>query len=224
MLTKFSLTILLLFGSTCYGQLVKFEPLRNYTKSGRVVFDDVLSHSDTDEDFGRISSTAHEHTHHASNRLYLKEKGYQDYEYLYVLDNYGFKIRWIKSFRLSDLARKIPAQYRGGDYKSYLIDAQEWHQKNPITVLDEWNAYTIGTMAAIEANEDDFKVNDTGSKMLELGIYSFFLAQMAKQNDVNEFCKLEIKRNILITNKIKMSELTKANLINFKKVAAETFK
>ena len=223
MLIRFSLILTLLISSASYGQLVKFMPLREYHQTGRKVFDDVMSHDSDDKSYGSIRATAHEHTHTASNKFYWTAGKDNNYEYLYVLDNYGYKIHNVK-VRLSQLARRIPSQDRDEDYNTYLIQAGQWFENAPLSVINEWNAYTVGTMAEIEACSPEFDIQDQGWRMLELGIYSCYLAQMSQQNDLNEFIKLESKRNLFICSQTKMSDHMSSNLIKFKKILSETIK
>lgn len=220
MLIRFSLLLVFLSSSFSYGQIVKFEPIREYHKTGRKVFDDVMSHSNNNTDFGPVEVNAHEHSHVASNQLTLKEHAYEEYEYIYVLDNYGFKFkRPTKSFSVLRVASKIPQEHRGEVFDTYMIQqSKKYFDNDPINILDEWNAYTIGVMAGIEAKETDFAIQDQGWRMLELGIYSLYLQKAVNQSDFNEFVKLETKRNYFVCSKINMSEHMKKNLTIFKQL------
>jgi hypothetical protein len=172
---------------------------------------DAYRHSVNPFTSGDSATITHECVHDVSSRL-RKISGPQ-YNCFYILDGFGYKVKEIKTFKLKDVAQKIPPEYRGDIYQLYLVSQQKYWNDEPSYILDEWNAYTCGTAAALR-DKDNVRAQDSGFRMLEMAIYAQYLKDMAKQNDITFFVDFLTTRNFAICEKL---EMTNAKMIkNYK--------
>lgn len=121
---------------------------------------------------------AHETTHGINSRL-RNSIGKPLYNAFYCLEDRGISIPE-PSFKLSDVAAQVPRALVGGVYDLYLIRTgpQYWNSR-PLYILDEWVAYTNGTLAGLDLYQKGLW--DAGPRlgtlkyMLEFSIYTLCL-------------------------------------------------
>lgn len=198
----YKILIVFLICSTSHAQILHFKPLRKSNYKNPIVAD-AESHDPQPTKDNDLVTVTHECVHGASNVLRNKANA-SEYNAFYILDDLGYKVKEVKSFKLKDLANNIPQKHRKQIYKLYLVDSQQWWQDSPTYIVDEWNAYTCGTIAGIEL-KDDFRTQDSGFRMLEMAVYCQYLKRMANQDDITEFIDFLTERNLEVCKKIKMT-------------------
>jgi hypothetical protein len=132
-----------------------------------------------------LFTAEHENTHDMNSVFRNAESSIFPINAVYAYPKTVFIVRE-PNFRLSDVANKIPGSMRGISYNTYLLSQQTWWQNEPLNVLDEWYAYTNGTIYYKETNQ----MNSAGfslSHAMEMTNYSIVLLAMAKE-DVKYDC------------------------------------
>jgi hypothetical protein len=112
----------------------------------------------------------------------------------YILNDKAWTIQAHPKFTLGvgDLADKIPTDQRGDASQLYMLQQQRWWNDEPLYVLDELTAYTLGTMADVEMGNAAEAVFSK-KKAQELWRYSRIAQKMARdsgfahQADLDEF-------------------------------------
>lgn len=93
------------------------------------------------------------------------------------------------NMRKSQVAEHVPQSLRGNKYDMYIRGQGAW-DKQPLYIMDEWNAYTNGGKAAVDmAKQGKFtqQRQDAVSGQLEFTAYSFALGKAIEKNDPNYF-------------------------------------
>jgi hypothetical protein len=96
---------------------------------------------------------------------------------LYMLKDKAFTIPKHPNFTLAQLAAKITK--RGKLFKLYLQDQQRWWNDEPLYVLDEMTAYTVGGLAGFEMGLTDRGV-ESRENAKEMWLYGRAAQRMAK--------------------------------------------
>ena len=198
----FCLSIILFIGQCCQAEWITIDPIQSPAIKTPPILEDISSQTKDPWRDPDLVTTAHELTHMINSRIRNSFKG--KYNGYYVLKNVGYIVKEPKSFKLKDLAAAIKQEHRGQIYQLYLIQQQQYFQDEPAYIMDEWTAYTNGTMCGIEI-KDDFRTQDSGHRMLEMAVYATYLKDMAKQEDISEFVDWQIQRNIRISDSINMT-------------------
>ena len=194
---KFILTIILmLWCFPCEAQWLKLKPIRSVKPRG--ILGDIESHMPAQHIYRDNDKVtwAHETTHGLNSRL--RQSYSSGHNVFYVLSNNGIKLRE-PPIKLSELARSVPTQYRGSIYTLYLVQAQQWWNDQPLYIVDEWVAYTNGTLCGIE-NRMNSRTQNSFEHALECGIYtSVLMTLVEKQRSydskyLRSFYKWHLKR------------------------------
>jgi len=95
-------------------------------------------------------TTVHECTHGINSRL----RGLHGKPSFYVLNNKAIILEEPKGI-LRSIAEKIPVDYRGKTYQTYLVDARRWWNEQPTYIFDEFSAYINGAQARRDLGRTD---------------------------------------------------------------------
>lgn len=183
------------------------------------VLSDIESHMKPGHHFAfpsMLMTWAHETTHGINGEIrthYYSNKPVK--AGFYCLDDKCVLIEEPKT-KMSRFASKIPSALRGPSYDLYLRQQLRYHENSPLYVLDEWVAYTNGTMCGQE-----LKVDNWYYELLQANNFIVYSLYMAKQ--VEEDCadydstqlKMFIKWNIeRVANLTKNAVEDKTNKID----------
>lgn len=140
------------------------------------VLSDIESHMPEGHDYrfqGQPMTWSHETTHGLNGRLRMFFRG-KGKNYLYCLDSKCVEIAE-PTCTLRDVAMSIPPSLRGPSYNLYMIQQGRYWNDTPSYVLDEWIAYTHGTMTGIAVDEDGWYY-----ELLQANNFSVYAIAMAK--------------------------------------------
>jgi len=122
----------------------------------------------------------------------------------YCLDNKAVIIAEPKT-TISATAALVPTSLRGGVYSLYLVQQASSWNNTPLYILDEWNAYTGGSLTRKDLNIAER--SETVQYMIEFDVYATALAMSIKKNDPNyddkqfkNFLMWNIERSMSILN------------------------
>lgn len=106
---------------------------------------------------------------------------------------------------IKDVTKYIPPNLRSYRYQLYFVDQIKNWNDMPTYILDEWTAYILGSMCAVEDYEKGLQkpVSDAVSGCLDFSIYSIAMAMAVKDLEPNywienpnlrEFIKFNLQR------------------------------
>lgn len=140
---------------------------------------------------------AHETTHGLNSRLRMANRGWECYYVGSIGKRNGcyYRLKNPRTMRLSQVY--VPPLLEGKTYKTYLGN-RSWDD-NPLYLLDEWVAYTNGTICLLERPVKETYQSEPES-MMELMVYSWcMLASLdPKDKDINLFVRLASERSLRI--------------------------
>lgn len=190
--------LVLIYSTQCWAAWTLLDPLREPSGQGKYL-SNIISQSPnpglySDPD---LVTSGHENVHGVNSRLrQLAGSGTNGF---YVLNNVGYIIQEPRNYKLSDVARTIPAKYRGESYNTYLVASRQWWENEPSYVFDEAVAYQAGTMVGLELGLIE-RAEDSFFRALELNIYSIYSTKLSGQQDMIELIRFITERNLLIYN------------------------
>jgi hypothetical protein len=131
-------------------------------------------------------TTAHECTHGTNSDIRNKLNVGNGY---YLLNNTAITIDE-PNFRKSQINQFVPSNRRGLRYSQYLVGTREWDE--PSYILDEWSAYTNGSLCAIEQKKatPNMQWSDWACGTLEFCIYSLAFMVACKKFSPKDFDKI----------------------------------
>lgn len=124
----------------------------------------------------------HEATHGVNSRIRNEHKVRNGY---YCLEDRAFLIPTNPSFTLKELAQAIPKEDRGRSYQLYLVNQQRYWNNDPLYVLDELTAYTLGAKAGYELESID-RANYSRENAMEFFRYGQVAQEMARERGFAE--------------------------------------
>jgi len=92
---------------------------------------------------------AHETTHGINSRIRQAHASRGRVNGVYVLQGQAVVFQE-PPIRLSDVAATVPAALRGETFQLYLVQQRQYWENEPLYVLDEWAAYTNGSLVGME--------------------------------------------------------------------------
>jgi len=142
--------------------------VNKYRDLGTSIYDDVMSHCEKPSKGNGRYTDVHETSHFISSDLRRGKLGDSfsnhnltvGYNGFYILNGQGVLIKE-PSITIKEVAQYVPPKLRGSRYKLYLIDQQKHWNKEPLYILDEWNAYVLGGMCAIDDYNSKRKLERT---------------------------------------------------------------
>jgi hypothetical protein len=154
--------------------------VKKHEDYGEGVYGDVLSHSIRPERRESRYTNVHETSHYISSEL--RQRHNPGYNCFYILRSQAVVIKEPPT-TINQIAPLVPPNLRGSRYKTYLIDQRRYWDESPLYILDEWNAYCLGGMCAIDDYQNKRKLEKTDALagMFEFMIYSTALAMCVKE-------------------------------------------
>lgn len=128
----------------------------------------------------RVGTWAHETTHGLNSRLrqvYSQGKG----NAVFVCPSYCCVVPEPPGITLMSLAADVPQSWRGMSYDLYLRQQARYWNDQPTYALDEWTAYTNGTLATNERKTEAPYTDPL--QMTEFMGYALTLAFLASNNE-----------------------------------------
>lgn len=123
-------------------------------------------------------TVAHETTHQINSEIANAVGGRDKNVGLYCLNDIGFRIDEPRGLTISQVASKVPQEFRGGIcqvYDLYLIQqAKSWGDR-PLYLADEWVAYTNGATVALELAAAGDGATDRWSELQNAVYFNMFL-------------------------------------------------
>lgn len=123
-------------------------------------------------------TVGHETTHQINSEIANAVGGRDKNVGLYCLNDVGFRIDEPRGLTISQVASKVPQDFRGGIcgvYDLYLIkQAQSWGDR-PLYLADEWVAYTNGATVALELAAAGDGATDRWSELQNAVYFNMFL-------------------------------------------------
>ena len=110
---------------------------------------------------------------------------------LYMLNNNAFLFADHPKTTLEHISRLTT--YKGGVYNLYLIQQQQYWNKQPLYVLDEWVSYINGSITGLELN---LNRGESIEYALEFNFYAQALIEAVEQDDSN-YSDLDILANFI---------------------------
>ena len=152
---------------------------------GDSVYGDVLSHCKKPETKESRYTNVHETSHYISSEIRQTQKPGNNA--FYILDGEAVVIEE-PPITIKDVAEYVPPKLQGLRYKTYLVDQRRHWNEQPLYILDEWNAYVLGGLCAIDdfQNKRKLEKTDALAGMFEFMIYSTALA-MCVQDKCPEY-------------------------------------
>lgn len=148
------------------------------------ILKDVVVHLKEDHYYDRDEVTyVHEGTHGINAELRNQHRGFACF---YMLNDLAIRLRRITEVTLTDLAREIPKDIRGGIYDLYLVEQARWWNDSPLYVCDEWTAYLNGTRHGCAINNPQ-RYNYSMKCTRELFGYMEVLGDMIDDDSYDEF-------------------------------------
>lgn len=125
----------------------KYPPIKNYSHSNPVIQDleqhMPANHQYRDRD---LTTWAHETTHGLHGRLRNLGAGTGKVNAFYCLNDY-YVIFPEPSVKISDTIPYVPNQYKNHRlYNLYMVQQQRYWNNEPLYIMDEWIAYTNGSL------------------------------------------------------------------------------
>jgi len=130
---------------------IKIPPVREVDIGG--VLGDIEAHMPANHIYRDKDKVtwAHETTHGLNSRI-RNEHGKSGDNGFYALHSYGIIIKE-PPFTITQLARRIPSEWRApATYNLYLVQSRRYWDNQPLYMLDEWIAYTNGTLTGMDYN------------------------------------------------------------------------
>lgn len=184
----------------CAQEMVDVPQFRNI-EGATTVYGDVLSHS-ADPPFGDAhgrSTNTHETAHGIA--AWLRMRHYDKNNRINaVYYGSGKGILWREpSFKLQDVAQKIPASLRSYRYPTYFQSQIAAWNDTPTYVLDEWVAYIWGGQCAVDDKKRGINNNsDAVSGCLDFSIYAASFCMVLAEKDGVAFQQYKIPvKNLL---------------------------
>lgn len=183
---KFSLAIILL------GQLpfTKVEYQGNAPEI--TIYGDVISHSRNPFNSSDRQTKVHETVHDINNSIRNKAGGIQNrMNGFYCLKGKGIVFKE-PNLRKSQVKVFIPQSLRSDRYNLYIENSPDW-ENQPLYIIDEWVAYTISGMSAVEDHQNGLLKEHTDQVFgcLEFSIYATSLCIAIEKYDPEYWKKEE---------------------------------
>jgi len=185
-----ALLLVLDFGAEALGiepRWIDVRPLRdlgNRWRGGRVLSDiECRMPAGHQYAFPSMPMTwAHESTHGLNSSLRMAEyrKARRKVNALYCLDGRAVVIDEPKG-RLSAVARSLPRGLRGVSFQLYFGRQLQWWDTTPSYCLDEWVAYTNGSLCGREVREHGWHYELL--QAINFSIYALAMAQEVTASD-----------------------------------------
>jgi len=153
--------------------------IKKYHAYADSLYGDVLSHCKKPETRESRYTNVHETSHYISSEIRQTQK--RGTNAFYILDGEAVVIEE-PSITIKDVAEYVPPKLQGLRYKTYLIDQRKYWNEQPLYILDEWNAYVLGGLCAVDDynNKRKLEKTDALAGMFEFMIYSTALAMCVK--------------------------------------------
>jgi hypothetical protein len=150
---------------------VDFPAVRQANKGGKIL-SDIISHLPAGNIYedADLATSGHESTHGINSAIRQKFQGMDGY---YCLENRAVTLKK-PPLRLTTVAQSVPRALRGDVYKLYFVDQVRYWDDDALYCLDEFDAYTHGTMVGIENN---LNRGESGQYMAEFAVYALCLAK-----------------------------------------------
>ena len=168
-----------------WGRNMEIMKINKYRDLGTGVYDDVMSHCEKPSKGNGRYTDVHETSHFISSDLRRGKLGSSfpkhdltvGYNGFYILNGQAVLIKE-PSVTIKEVAQYVPQKLRGSRYKLYLIDQQRHWNNEPLYILDEWNAYSLGGICAVDDynNDRELERTDAVAGMFEFMVYSTALA------------------------------------------------
>ena len=161
-------------------------PILRERNWGGKIYSDIMNRTPTMVTEYDKDTNAHESVHMINAWLTNKHQKSPRVHGLYGLNGNGIIVEE-PPIKKRDIARYIPEPLRFYRYSTYITGQQEWDGE-PLYICNEWIAYVSGGKVAIEAVQNQEKVEwqDSVSGSLEFSIYGIALA-MAVQDLANDY-------------------------------------
>ena len=185
---------------------VEFPPVRIASKGGKIL-SDIISHLPAGNIYedADLATSGHECEHGINSAIRQKYQGMAGF---YCLENRAVTIK-NPPIRLTQVGKNIPQVLRGDVYRLYLVSQASSWDSEPLYILDEFSAYTHGTMVGIENN---LKRSESCQYMTEFVVYSLGLVKTMKdanvqydEQELKNYLRWQIER---VVNTIKQTDGT----------------
>lgn len=133
---------------------------------------------------------SHETTHglNADIRNRLFSRGHRNHTCAFVPPEWCGLVYNPPSVSLMAVSANVPQSWRGGSFQLYMVDqARKYYTDEPAWILNEWAAYTNGTMTTYETGRDI--TESEPRQMVEMMGYAWVFAAMSPDasKDVHGF-------------------------------------
>lgn len=161
---------------------INYPKIRNVTNLGKVL-SDVESHIRANNPYrdNDLITSAHEQLHGINSDIRNKYTNLGKINAFYCLNDKAVIIKEPK-VTINAVANAIPFSIRDDLYQLYLVGGQHDWNNEPLYLVDEWVAYTTGSLAQL-----DLKIPDHGSavNVAKFNIYINYLTKVIKEKDPN---------------------------------------
>ena len=123
---------------------------------------------------------AHETTHGISSRLRMQHGA--GVNVFYVLDGKAFVVREPKG-SLWQIGALVPQSLRGNSFNLYFGEQRKYWDGTPTYVLDEWNAYTHGSLCGQELDVNGWHYELL--QAIQFSVYAIAVAKSISETDAN---------------------------------------
>jgi hypothetical protein len=134
-------------------------------------------------------------THEGSHALCAMTSKPEGHTLLYCLEG-RYVVLKNPDFTIGDVAKRIPTEARGRIFKTYLVDQRKYWDDTPLYLLDEWVAYTHGSLARKQMNQATR--HETVEFMAEMYSYIVPMLEMTDDPAVHGFVDWNLRRCVEI--------------------------
>lgn len=148
------------------------------------IFGDVISHCQNPDSSQNRQTRVHETVHYINNEIRNKAGGtHNRVNGFYCLKGRGIVLEE-PNIKKSQVREFIPQIVRSTRYDLYIENSPDW-ENQPLYIVDEWVAYTISGMSAVEDHQNGLLKEHTDGVFgcLEFSIYGIALCMTIEKYD-----------------------------------------
>lgn len=188
------------------------HPIRDYNSSGSSTLNDVESHMPSNHryrDSDKIT-WCHETNHGLCSNLRgaLRVSNGNTF---YLLNNYVVVLKH-PNITINDVSKVIPQNLRGMSYNLYLVQQQQYWNKEPLYICEEWLCYMYGSRTRAELRIQNRA--ETVQQMIEFMGYTLCMTYINPERNNQEykdFLRLNIQRTLYVYNQnISIGDISRA--------------
>jgi hypothetical protein len=152
---------------------------------------------------GDLVTWAHEMAHGASNRLHASTIKHG----IYLGNGKGVVLKHPK-VTIEQVANSVPKDQRGPIFKLYMVEQRKDWNTSPAYLLDEWNAYIVGTIARKQLGWDKRKETEDFAREMER--YCRVMLAVVQKRDP-EYPDLQHLKNFINWQSERFDQIVKGN-------------